>query len=495
MKIKNKNDHQSGWRAAFARVSRPVTLTALSVALFSSTAAVPAYAGQGTDRLNEVLDILQKNHINKATENELSDAAIEGMIDSLEDPYTEYFSEEDYNEFLNAVGNEYAGIGIRLGEDSRGVYVVQVIPDSPAERKGMHRGERILSVNGKPTGTMSVDDVRDALQGLKGSSVKLRVQGEEAKSTRLLEIKRDTVKLPVVESRYFGNGIGYLALTTFSEDAETAFSMKLKALQEKGLDSLILDLRDNTGGYVDTAAQIAKHFIKEGVLMHSRDVKGKDDPILITGGTKADFKVTLLVNELTASASEILAGALQDYGIAKAVGTRTFGKGVVQNIWKLDNGGYLKVTFEEYFTPDQRKVHHVGIRPDVTVEGSVPQLIKALQIAGGLNLDLTIGNDTVTLNGAEFLGTFDVIHKGGKVFVPAKVLAALVNGKTEWNAKKNSLSVSNGSNYFQGKQGSKSIAMDNGISYIELNAFKAVFRQLSWSQNSKGVRLLITKGN
>jgi carboxyl-terminal processing protease len=242
---------------------------------------------------------------------------------------------------------------------------------------------------------------------------------------------------------------------------------------------------------VDAAANIAKQFVREGVLMHTRDVSGKDDPILINGGTEAAFEVVVLTNELTASASEILTGALQDYKVAKVIGTKTYGKGVVQSVWPLSAGGYLKITYEEYFTPNQHQVHKLGIKPDLNVEGYTPQLITGLYEAGITELALTIKKDTVKINGLELLGSVDVIREGSKVYLPAKLLAAAVNGKVHYNPSNKLLTVAKGLQKGNYKLQAQGVKVKAGISYIELGLFKKAFNQLSWSQTESGVQVQI----
>lgn len=466
--------------------------SAVCLAIISTTISFPVQASSATDRVKEVLELLEKNHVSGSSDEELGDAAIEGMLYALDDPYSQYFTEEEMKQFQNAIGNEYVGIGIRLGTDSEGIYIVEVFQNSPAAKSGIKAGDHITSVNAKSTKKMLVSDVIDAVSGKEGSSVLLRIQS--GTSSRLITVPRASITMPIVQSKWLAEGVGYIELSTFSEDAGKKFAEALQVMKNKGLKSLVFDLRDNSGGYVDSALEIAKQFIKEGVLMHTRNKDGKDDPIFITGGTAADFDVVVLVNENSASASEILAGALQDYGVAKIIGTKTYGKGVVQSLWPLTSGGYLKITYEEYYTPNQHKVHKEGIQPNTMVSGATAQLITGLRASGVQQFTLKLGKDKVILNNAIFYQTVHVIREGKKVYVPSSLLAALVGGKVAWDAKKHAVAISANGVQASFTVQSGGVKVKDGSSYVNIDQLTAKFPQLHIAESSSEVTFQYSKG-
>jgi carboxyl-terminal processing protease len=291
------------------------------------------------------------------------------------------------------------------------------------------------------------------------------------------------------------DGTGYIKLSSFSSEADELFAAKLQELKLKPIQSLVIDLRDNGGGLLDTATNIAKLFIKEGVLIHTNDRNHIDTPINLQGGSSVDFPVFVLMNENSASASEVLAGALQDYKKATIIGTKSYGKGSVQSIFPLSNGGVLKVTIEEYLTPNNHKVNKVGITPDIESLGDIPQLLTALQAAGTHSFKLTHNHNEITLNDQVLTGeNYTVRTLGNKTYVPSRVLAALIEGSVSWNGTSKEIQISASDKKEVFAISPEGALIEKGTTYLELNNFSSKFPQLHWSME-KDLLTLEVKGN
>lgn len=311
---------------------------------------------------------------------------------------------------------------------------------------------------------------------MEGSKVKVTVARGDKELT--VELTRKGVNVPEVYSNNFTNGVGYIQITDFSSDADEDFDKQLAALQAKGLKTLILDVRNNPGGLVDTAQNIAKHFVKDGVLIHTRDRDGVDDPVLIEGGSELSIPVYILANENSASASEVLSGALQDYNVAKVIGMQTYGKGSVQQLYQLDNNSALKVTIEEYLTPNKRKVNKVGITPDMKVDGPAAQFITALHTAGIPDVQVDISSHLVTFNGVEISSGFGNFHENGKLFATSRGLAALVGATITWNDANHTVDISDSKGTHAIPVEADKLIIENGTSYVNVDLFAQYFPQL-----------------
>jgi len=471
-------------------LSAAVAVAALPAAAYAEdTSASEDIPGT---QLYEVLRILQQNHVSGTSEEKLVDSAIQGMIGSLNDPYTVFMNKDQYQQFNDSLEQHFVGIGIRISADGEGVYIAEVIPNSPAEAAGLKADDYIAAVDGAGADKLTPDQLIDKIVGKAGSSVNLTVK--RAGQTLDFKVVRQAIDLPAVTSRLFDGGAGYIALSSFSDQADEQFAAQLNLLKSKGIQSLVVDLRDNGGGILDTALNIAKLFIKEGTLIHTKDRDGKDEPVTFSGGQTVPFPVTVLVNENSASASEVLTGALQDYRVAKVVGTKTYGKGSVQTIYQLAGDAVLKVTIEEYLTPKLRTVNKVGIQPDVEVEGSLPQLITALRQgkAPGV-LTLKINKHDVLLNNAEFTETVPVIRRNSDVFVPSRVAAALLGAQVKWDGKLQAveLSLPQGTDSFTASDGS--LINEDGTTYLSLARLQSRYSQLRGSDDGNQVSLQVTK--
>ena len=319
--------------------------------------------------LQKYKEIIDKYYLGDVDEEKLKEGAIKGYIEGLGDPYTEYISADEMEDYLSDTMGNFVGIGIYMVKNTEKgkIQVLAPIKGSPAEKAGIQAGDLILTVDGVDYSADEMTIASNKIKGEEGTTVTIEVlRGTE---TKKYELKREKVKVNQVEGKVLSNNIGYINFTSFDETTADDFKAKFEELNKQGIKSLIIDLRNNGGGIVDQALQIADYVAdKDSVLLYEVDKnnketvkKAKTDPLI-------NMPIIILTNENTASASEILAGALKDLGKAKTVGTTTYGKGVIQQILKLSDGSGLKVTIEEYQTPNRSKIHKIGIAPDEEVK-------------------------------------------------------------------------------------------------------------------------------
>ena len=321
------------------------------------------------NKLENYRQIIEKYYLGEIDDTKLEEGAIKGYIEGLGDPYTEYISKEDMKDYLEDTMGNFVGIGIYMVKNTQydRIQVLSTIKGSPAEKIGIQAGDLIISVDGVE---YKADDMTTASNNIKGEEgTKVIIELLRGTQNIKYEIIREKVKVNQVEGKVLSNNIGYIQFTSFDETTAEDFKAKYQELAKQGIQSLIIDLRNNGGGIVNQALEIADYIAtKDSVLLYEVDKnsketvrKAKTDPII-------NMPIIILTNENTASASEILAGALKDLGKAKTVGTTTYGKGVIQQILKLNDGSGLKITIEEYQTPNKNKINKVGIEPDEKVE-------------------------------------------------------------------------------------------------------------------------------
>ena len=321
------------------------------------------------NKLENYRQIIEKYYLGEVDEEKLEEGAIKGYIEGLGDPYTEYISKEDMKDYLEDTMGNFVGIGIYMIKNTQydRIQVLATIKGSPAEKVGIQAGDLIISVDGVE---YKADDMTTASNNIKGEEgTKVTIELLRGAQSIKYEITREKVKVNQVEGKVLSNNIGYIQFTSFDETTAEDFKAKYQELAKQGIQSLIIDLRNNGGGIVDQALEIADYVAtKDSVLLYEVDKNNKEtvrkaetDPII-------NMPIIILTNENTASASEILAGALKDLGKAKTVGTTTYGKGVIQQILKLSDGSGIKITIEEYQTPNKNKINKVGIEPDEKVE-------------------------------------------------------------------------------------------------------------------------------
>ena len=333
------------------------------------------------ENFRSVIDEYYKGDID---EEKLLDSTIKGYVDGLGDKYTTYMPKEEWDEFQESALGNFVGIGIYMTENSDElIEVVSPMEDSPAKKAGIMAGDIIVEVNGESVIGQSTDIVSSKIKGEEGTNVSIKIKRNDEYLT--FDLVRENIKIYHVYSEVLDNNVGYISLITFDTGCADEFYKKLTELKDKGITKLVIDLRNNTGGIVNESLNIAEMFINKGnKLLITEDNKNNKVTTYAKSDAIVDMDVVVLCNKYTASASEILIGALRDNNIAKIVGTQTYGKGVIQQIFKLKDGGALKITTEEYYTPNETNINKVGITPDVEVElkdgEEDTQLNKAIEI-------------------------------------------------------------------------------------------------------------------
>jgi carboxyl-terminal processing protease len=328
--------------------------------------------------------ILKRFALGGEDQQSLIDGAIKGMVDSLGDPYSAYLTPEQYSQGLQDLSGQFEGIGAEIGtQNAKGetsdcatlgpdcrLVVVSPIEGSPSEKAGIKAGDTILAVDGTSLDGLTVDGARNKIRGKKGTEVVLSIVRAKAAPIDITVVRDVIVSKEVIAKDLAGGTVGYIAVTGFSDNSQTKFHDALQADLKSGKKRIVLDLRGDPGGYVTAARSIASEFIKDGPIFWEQDADGTQTPTDATGqgiATDESIKVVVLVDKGSASASEIVAGALQDRKRATIVGETSFGKGTVQQWIQLQNNSALKLTIAKWLTPDKHWIHHVGIVPDVPV--------------------------------------------------------------------------------------------------------------------------------
>ena len=313
--------------------------------------------------------LIDKYYLGEVNDEDLEEGAIKGYIEGLGDEYTEYISKEDMEEYMQDTMGNFVGIGIYMVNDTETnrIMVLSPIKGSPAEKAGILPGDYIMKIDGESYTGEDNSIAASKIKGEEGSTVKLEIlRGTE---TLNFEIKRENVIVNPVEGKVLENNIGYIKFTSFDENTAEEFKAKFEELQKSNIKSLIIDLRNNGGGLVDQALEIVGYIADKGsVLLYEVDKNNNEEVKKSDSNPIINMPVVLLVNGNTASSSEILAGALKDLGKAKIVGTKTYGKGVIQELLTLKDGSGLKITSQKYLTPNKTEINKVGIQPDQTVE-------------------------------------------------------------------------------------------------------------------------------
>lgn len=312
--------------------------------------------------------ILEEKYMGEIDDETLIEGAIKGYVSALGDPYTTYYTKEEMDELMEETTGNYVGIGIYMTLDleNNAIYVVKPMEGSPAEEAGIKAGDLITKVDGIEYSGEELDQASNAIKGKEGTKVKLEILSNG--QTREIEVERRKIIVSHIVEKKFDN-IGYLLIEDFDGGCADEFEEKYKELEKQGIDRLIIDLRNNGGGVVNEAVDIADMLLeKDKTILITKDKKGNEEIKKCDNEASITMPVVVLTNGYSASASEILVGALKDNERATIVGTKTYGKGVIQEVDRLNDGSGLKITIEEYYTPNRDKINKVGIKPDEEIE-------------------------------------------------------------------------------------------------------------------------------
>jgi carboxyl-terminal processing protease len=317
----------------------------------------------------EVIDTIEDNFYKKVDDEKLDDASLKGIVDSLDDPFSHYLTPKEASQFNESVSGEFEGVGMNVEEDRRGLEVLRVFEGSPAEEAGIKRGDLILSVNGRSIAGVNSDVATSRIKGRAGTRVELSVLSPGDEGPRDVSVKRARIEVPVATARIVerdGKKLGLVELLSFSTGAHGILRREIDEVLKKGADGIILDLRGNGGGLLTEAQLVSSIFIEDGRIVSTRG-RSRPERVLEAEGDAIDedIPIVVLVDGGSASASEIVTGALHDRGRGTVVGTRTFGKGLVQEIKPLSNGGVLDITVANYYLPGGKTIGKAGIKPEV----------------------------------------------------------------------------------------------------------------------------------
>ena len=379
MKVKNKKSGNSVYKTIMTIIATAIVTSIIttvwiygSAKLTSTESAIGSAAKSSSlaAKLAVIRNKIDEEFIGNINENDLIDGAIKGYVSGLNDIYTEYFTAEEMSSYTEDIEGEFVGIGVYITKDEENnqILVYGTIPDSPAQEAGLKTGDIITSVDGVECNGDDYDTITSSIKGKEGTKVKIGIlrDGEELN----FEIERKTVEVKHVTSQILDNDIGYIYIASFEGDVSTQFENAYNDLKNQGITSLIIDVRNNGGGIVDESLDIAEMMTDKGqTLLIESDKNGEEEVIKSEKEKTITMPIVLLVNEYSASASEILAGILkEDVDNCTLIGNTTYGKGVIQILYPLTDGSGIKITTNEYFTPNHNKINKIGIEPDIKID-------------------------------------------------------------------------------------------------------------------------------
>lgn len=321
-------------------------------------------------KLETIEDLIDKNFYFEDDEQAKQDGIIKGYLEGLDDPYSVYYTQEEYAAFMEDTEGEYVGVGVQVSQnvDTKVITVVKVF-NGPAKDAGIQENDIITEVNGEDISAQDIDTVVDKIRGEEGTEVTISVYRAADAKDYDYTMPRQKVENPTVEYEMLADNIGYVQVSSFYEVTAEQYIAAIKDLESQGMEGLIVDLRDNGGGLLDIAVEMLDFMLPAGKIVYTEDKDGK-----VTSEYNSDEQqqftkpLAVLVNGYSASASEIFAGAIKDYGTGTLVGENTYGKGIVQRMFPLEDGSAIKLTIAKYFTPKGNDIHKIGIKPDVEVE-------------------------------------------------------------------------------------------------------------------------------
>ena len=321
-------------------------------------------------KLDELMGKINLNYYEDVDASDLQEGLYSGLLEGLNDPYSAYYTEEEYKDLMEQTQGNFYGIGAGLSQDkeSMQVTITKVYEDTPAEKAGLKAGDVIVKVDDIDATSMEVSDLVQHIRGEEGTTVHLEIYRPGESDDLEYDIERAKVNYETVTGQLLDGGIGYIYVSEFGEDTANQFEKTIADLESQGMKAMIVDLRNNGGGMITAVTQMLDDILPEGLLVYTEDKYGNRQEFKSSDDTKLEYPMAVLVNGYSASASEIFAGAIRDYDYGTLIGTTTYGKGVVQKIIPLPDGDAVKLTIAKYYTPKGENIQGTGIDPDIELE-------------------------------------------------------------------------------------------------------------------------------
>lgn len=348
------------------------------------------------DKVDELTNYMDLYYYEDYDVQDVQDGLLEGVVSGLGDKYSAYYTAEEYKEQQLSTSGTYYGIGAALAQDkdTMQVTITKIYEGTPSEEAGLKKDDVIVSADGTDATSMELTDFVKLIRGEEGTTVHLEIYRPSTEETLEFDVERKNVEFPSVSSQMLENNIGYIQISEFQSKTAEQFESALSSLKDQGAQSLIVDVRGNGGGLVDSVVAILDDILPEGTVVYTEDKYGNRQDYTSSGDTYLDMPIAVLVDQNSASASEIFAGAIKDYNYGTLIGTKTFGKGIVQTVFSLPEGDAIKITTAKYFTPDGNYIHGVGIEPDIELE---------YQFMGGENDEYSVDLDNQIQKAIEVL--------------------------------------------------------------------------------------------
>ncbi len=368
-----------------------ILVMAVFLSIFSTSLYYKNYHVSSNDGflLEKIYNDLDKNYYREIDKEELYLGAAKGMVDALGDPHSTFMTKEEKDEFKLMLENQFVGIGVQIEETISGVYITKVFDDSPAEEAGLAEGDMFSKVDGENVIGMTSSEIAGVVRGPEGSSVVIEIIRAGQEKEISFTIRRASIELVDLTYGMIGtdSNVGYIKINDFTSDIHSQFVSAYKDLSLKGMESLVIDVRDNGGGYLDQVIRIADMFVDDSKPIYQEKVKDEITDKIYGNSTKEDIEVSVVMNGNSASASELLAAALSEINGSNLIGTTTYGKGTAQTTKDYSNGSSLKYTFAQWLTPDGNWINEVGVAPDVEIELDETSYLRKVLVGETLKYD------------------------------------------------------------------------------------------------------------
>jgi carboxyl-terminal processing protease len=321
-------------------------------------------------KIAAIKGIIEKYYLEDPKEQDLVDGMYKGLVNGLDDPYSVYYTKDEFKSMMESTNGVYGGIGVTVSQnaDTGVITLVKPFENSPGLEAGILPGDILYKVNGTEVTGMELSNVVAMIKGEEGTTVDLTIIREGQSEEMNITVERRKIEIPTISHEVLANNIGYISIAEFDSVTESQFMSAFEDLNKQGISGLVVDLRNNPGGNLDVVNSILDQILPEGLIVYTEDKYGEKEEYKSDAEHKFDKPLAVLVNGNSASASEIFAGAVKDYGIGTIVGTKTFGKGIVQRLIELGDGTAMKLTISKYYTPKGLNIHKIGIEPDVEVK-------------------------------------------------------------------------------------------------------------------------------